>query len=468
MNTPTGGWIIAAAAAIFVLDIVTPLGIAVPVLYVIPILLTWLVPSWRITVALASCSIALTLVGIILSAGEFTPAVAADRTIASALLLVVAGLLLIQKRSVGQIAVAQRGWHASEERLQLFIDYAPAALAMFDRDMRYLAVSRRWLEDYGLGDKPVIGRSHYDVFPEISDRWKIVHRRGLAGEIVRKEEDCFVRANGTEQWLSWEVRPWRMDDGQVGGIIIFTEDITARKQAEEELRRQRARLEDLTSRLLRAQDDERSRIARELHDDHMQRLAALALDLHQLSRSLPTSVGEAKTAITQHARTVERLTTELQQFAHQLHPSMLAHVGLEATLYEHVEEFERRTSLNTEVEVHNLPAKLSDEQALCLFRVLQECLQNVRKHANASKVLVRLLGTRSGVGLCVHDDGRGFEAAQECAEGRKGLGLISLGERLDALNGTFRLRTKPGDGTEVHAWIPLEAGKVTTQIGAET
>jgi PAS domain S-box-containing protein len=131
---------------------------------------------------------------------------------------------------------------ASRERLLLFIEHAPAALAMLDRQMRYLLVSRRWKIDYRLGDEDLIGRSHYDVFPEIPERWKEVHRRALAGESVEADEDHFVRADGKEQWLQWEVRPWYAADGGVGGIVIFSEDVTNRKQAEEALRDREARL----------------------------------------------------------------------------------------------------------------------------------------------------------------------------------------------------------------------------------
>ncbi|ENO81770.1 Multi-sensor hybrid histidine kinase (modular protein) [Thauera sp. 27] len=124
---------------------------------------------------------------------------------------------------------------ANQERLRLLIDHAPAALAMFDRDMRYLATTHRWREDYGLGDQDVIGQSHYTVFPEIPDTWKAIHRRGLSGEVISCEADRFERVDGRVQWLRWEVRPWNAADGTVGGIVIFSEDITTRRQNEETL-----------------------------------------------------------------------------------------------------------------------------------------------------------------------------------------------------------------------------------------
>ncbi|WP_051278860.1 PAS domain S-box protein [Chitinilyticum aquatile] len=136
-------------------------------------------------------------------------------------------------QDITESRLAERALRASQERLQLLIDHAPAALAMFDRNMRYLAVSHRWLEDYGLAGRNLIGESHYVVFPEISVEWREIHRKALAGEIFRQDEDHFVRADGSEQWLRWEVRPWHFGDGEVGGIVVFSEDITRRKLAEE-------------------------------------------------------------------------------------------------------------------------------------------------------------------------------------------------------------------------------------------
>ncbi|HBE35824.1 MAG TPA: hypothetical protein DD990_32115, partial [Cyanobacteria bacterium UBA11368] len=126
----------------------------------------------------------------------------------------------------------------SEVNLRLFIKYAPACIAMFDRDMNYVALSQRWVEIYQLDSvEAVLGRSHYEVFPQIGDRWKQAHQRGLAGEIQQCSEDSFILPDGTIQWLQWEIRPWHAEKGEIGGIVIFVEDISDRKLAEAKLRK---------------------------------------------------------------------------------------------------------------------------------------------------------------------------------------------------------------------------------------
>lgn len=138
------------------------------------------------------------------------------------------------RRASQACAEAERSRIEATSRLQLMVDHAPAALALFDRDMRYLACSRRWLSDFELGDQNLTGRSHYEVFPHLPESWKAMHRRGLAGEVLRSDADRLERADGRIWWLRWELRPWCDAQGQIGGLLISSEDITALRQALDE------------------------------------------------------------------------------------------------------------------------------------------------------------------------------------------------------------------------------------------
>ncbi len=122
------------------------------------------------------------------------------------------------------------------EKNRLFIEQAPTAIAMFDTNMCYLATSLKWYETYNINDENIIGKSHYDVFPEISDKWKADHQEGLKGKILKSREYRFERLDGSVQWLTWELRPWYTDENKVGGVIIYTADITRIKEVETRLR----------------------------------------------------------------------------------------------------------------------------------------------------------------------------------------------------------------------------------------
>ncbi len=121
------------------------------------------------------------------------------------------------------------------QRNRIFVEQAPNALAMFDTNMVYLAASQQWMKDYGLEGKDIIGKSHYEIFPEIGEDWKQIHRECLAGAINKNDNGYFRRADGTEQWLEWDVRPWYISEGKVGGLLMYTADITGRKVMESEL-----------------------------------------------------------------------------------------------------------------------------------------------------------------------------------------------------------------------------------------
>lgn len=165
----------------------------------------------------------------------------------AALAMAVAGVgLLIIGTGITSYMIDARVSQDAHSRLQAFIRHAPAAVAMFDRDMRYIAHTDRWLQDYGLDAAPLDGRSHYDVFPEVPEHWRQKHQRILKGNVEKSEEERFLRADGAEQIIRWEVRPWTFSDGRIGGIMMLTEEISERKRVEERLWRL-AKMDTLTS-----------------------------------------------------------------------------------------------------------------------------------------------------------------------------------------------------------------------------
>lgn len=141
-----------------------------------------------------------------------------------------------QVEDITQRHEAERVLNYQQKQLRMLIEHTPASVAMFDLDMCYVAASRRWREDYHLQSQPLLGRCHYEVFPEIGEEWKAIHRRALAGAVESRDEDRFLRADGQEEWLRWEVRPWREVDGEIGGVVMFTEVITERKHDTESVR----------------------------------------------------------------------------------------------------------------------------------------------------------------------------------------------------------------------------------------
>lgn len=149
----------------------------------------------------------------------------------------------VRERNRQALHEAGEALKKNEKMLRLFVKYSPAAIAMFDREMNTLIVSRRFITDYGLVDQEVIGKSIYEVFPEIPDRWKEAHRHCLGGAVEKAEEDPFVRADGRIDWVRWEIHPWFESEGKIGGIVLFSEVITERLQAREEIRELNAILE---------------------------------------------------------------------------------------------------------------------------------------------------------------------------------------------------------------------------------
>jgi len=340
-----------------------------------------------------------------------------------------------------------------EDLLTIFVKHVPAAVAMLDREMRYLQVSDRWCGDYGLTQPDVAGRSHYEIFPDLPERWKTILRRGLSGEAVRSEEDQWDRAGGGTTWLCWEIRPWGAEGGLPEGILIFSEDITARKKAETALRESEQQLRELAGSLLTAQEDERRRLARELHDDITQRLAFLSIELGKLAgqEPIPPEEGQRRTAALQ-AQTL-RISAEVRRLSHGLHPSIIEDFGLSIALEGFCEEFSKAQGVVARFEGLIDDSRLPTEAATCLYRVAQESLRNAVDHGKATHVRVDLNAEPGSIQLRIADNGNGFVPNE--TRTRSGLGLIGMRERIRLVHGTLSVSSQPGVGTEVTANVPL-------------
>ena len=346
----------------------------------------------------------------------------------------------------------------SEARLRAILDNSPGMVFLKDPEGRYLHINRQFERSFHMTREHVVGKTDEAIFlPEQAAAFRANDLKVFQAGAPLEFEEIAMHDDGPHTSIVSKF-PLYGGDGKPYALCGITTDITERKVMEAALRQREAQLESLSAQLLQAQEEERRRIARELHDDFTQRLAALAIDLRTVQLESSDSDPLCVPRLQQLGDSAERLAAELQQISHRLHPSILEHVGLEAAVKEHVDEVSARTGLSIEVMVSGMPKEVPREQALCLYRVLQESLQNVQKHAQATTVLVRLLYTGRGLGLSTHDDGRGFDTAQD-GEGRRGLGLISLEERVKRLHGTFRIETKPGAGTDVHGWVPLDEGK---------
>jgi len=338
-----------------------------------------------------------------------------------------------------------------EELLRVFVKNVPAAVAMLDRDMRYLQVSDRWCSDYLPGRAQILGRSHYEIFRDMPERWKEVHRRAFQGETLRADEDRWDGQDGPH-WARWEVRPWKTAEGAVGGILILAEDITRRKQMEEAL-------SGMTRKLVEAQEQERARVARELHDDIAQRLALLGIDLAQLQENHPDLPSEVLNRMHELRQRTEGISSDVQALSHELHSSGLEYLGAVAGMRSWCREFGGRKRMEIDFTSSGVPNCVPSEIGLCLFRVLQEALHNAAKHSGVKRIEVQLREKSGEIHLRVSDAGKGFDI--KAARQGRGLGLTSMQERVRLVNGTIGIESKPMGGTTIHVRVPLGSEKLS-------
>ena len=295
-----------------------------------------------------------------------------------------------------------------------------------------LGVLKFWMEHLHPDDHPRVMEQRRKMHEGEQERFSIEYR--------------YVHPDGGERWIQHLAGAATRD---AGGHAVRTygvlRDVTDRKRAEEESR-------DLSRRLIRAQEEERALLARELHDDVSQRLAVLAIDVGRAE--LAAADGEQAEAMRAVREGLVSLSEDIHSLAYQLHPSVLEELGLVEALRAECGRRTRGGALDISVDLWPLSSPLAAEAALCLFRVAQEALSNVAHHAGACCATVTLRQIGDGLVLAVSDDGVGFEP--EHAGRGMHLGLASMRERVRLVRGTLDIESAPGQGTKVIAWVPVQ------------
>ena len=255
-----------------------------------------------------------------------------------------------------------------------------------------------------------------------------------------------------------QVAPVESGEGKGERLRIVFRDITRRKEIEEALRQHqleleanRVELQELMAKLFTAQEEERRRIACDLHDDHCQRITALILEASAMEKMIRSVMPSLVPRMSSFKNKLGEILDDFRHMTHELHPRHLDTVSLSCSMRTHIKEFVDYTNLDVNFQEHAVPAQLPMPITICLYRLLQESLGNIRKHANAQHVDVVLSGGTNQVELRVSDNGSGFNFA----DNKKGLGLTSMQERVRPLRGHVTIDSKQGRGTIVSVTIPL-------------
>ena len=347
-----------------------------------------------------------------------------------------------QIKDISQRKAADEALAANDALLRQFIKHSPAAIAMFDTELRYLQMSDRWLIDYHLAGRDITGLSHYDVFPDIPEIWKAVHRRVLAGAVERCEEDPFHRADGETEWLQWECRPWRRAAGEIGGLVMFTQVITQRKRAEEQVK---------------ASLREKEVLLKEIHHrvkNNLQIVSTL-LDLQSGHTADPRALAmfqESRGRVKSMALIHERLYRS-QDMARVNFTEYVRQLADDLCRTYKVSDDDVRLELD--VDIPPLPLDLAIPCGLLLNELMSNCFKHA--FAGAAGGTIRLSLRRAGETnvLILSDDGAGFPADTNFRD-TESFGLQLVNTLVDQLDGDIDMAA--GRGTTFTVRFPKPKG----------
>ena len=357
---------------------------------------------------------------------------------------------------------AEQTLRESEERFRLVANSAPVLIWMSGTDKLCTFLNKCWLDFTGRTWEQELGRGWTSgIHPEDLDRCLGICAGAFDARTEFEVEYRLKRFDGKYRWIVDYGVPRFESDGTFCGYIGSGVDITERKAAAESL-------EVLSGRLITAQEEERGRIARELHDDFSQRLALLGIGLSRLWKKRPESEEEERILVRELWNRTQEISSDVHRLSHQLHSSKLEHVGLGPALMGLCEEISEKYGVQVEFTYCGVSSQIPKDVALCLFRIAQEALSNVVKHSQAKQALVELSNANNEIRLQIVDAGAGFDPALSNAD--VGIGLVGMRERLRMVGGRLSVQSAPTRGTEILAEVPVsdsaaEARASTTTAG---
>jgi len=338
---------------------------------------------------------------------------------------------------------AEEGIRESEKQFRTIVETTNEGVWLLDSELHTSYVNRQMAEMLGYEPGQVVGRSVFDFYfaEDVEHKKQVLSRRqqGLSDQC----EERLLRKDGNELWVRMAATPVFKDNGEFGGALAMMADITERKRAEKALA-------DMSRKLIQAQEQERARIGRELHDDINQRLAMLALEIGRLQDNHP----ELRSSLQALRQQTTEISNDVQALSHELHSSKLEYLGVVAGMKSWCKEFSERQRMEIDFKTE-VSSTLPLEVGLSLFRVIQEALHNAQKHSGVKRIELQLREDSGEIHLVVSDLGRGFDL--ETAMQGRGLGLTSMGERVRLMNGTISIESKPMCGTTIHVRVPLES-----------
>jgi PAS domain S-box-containing protein len=359
--------------------------------------------------------------------------------------LLIAGLLLQRARKRKAEAVLRE----SEERFRVMADTTPTLVWMCDARGRITYLNGRRIAFTGTDSNADYG-DNWITYVHPSD---VEHMLGTLYEALKSkqpfsQEYRLRRSDGVYRWMFDVASPRVNGDGSFGGFIGSAIDTTDQKLAQQALAK-------VSGQLIEAQEQERSRIARDLHDDICQRLALLSMEIEQANRASNGSVATTKPNLAIIQKHCAEIATDVQTLSHQLHSATLDCLGVVAAIKAFCGELSRQHQVSVEFTDMNVPKHLPRDISLCLFRIAQEALHNALKYSETNHFSVALCAIEEEVQLVVWDAGAGFDVDE--AKKHRGLGLVSMQERVNLVHGRFSIESTPGHGTRVFAAVPFVA-----------